>query len=201
MSQKSQISGFDDSQQLESENDDVDEFNDNDLSQIQSSSSKDASIVSPKNLRPGFLPPIVINSDIDPNISLIKDLCDKHQLDTPENEKFIFESIFSLFALLAYGGLSAEQSRVGTWEASILLVTHFQSVMDNIHMMSYMQKSFIDFLPDHVIPASTLQKLSALKTPKLIGKFAVAGAKPENQSLAKQEEIVLAQLGDKAIIF
>ena len=46
MSQKSQISGFDDSQQLESETDDGDEFNDNDLSQIQSSSSKDASIVS-----------------------------------------------------------------------------------------------------------------------------------------------------------
>ena len=200
MSQKSQISGFYDSQQPDSENDNCDEVNDNDLSQIQSSSSKEASTSPPKNLRPGFLPAIVINSEIDPSLSLIKELCDKHQLETPENEKFLFESIFSLYALLAYGGLSSEQSRTGTWEASIPLVTHFQSVMDNIHMMAYMQKSFIDFLPGRVIPTSTLQKLSALKTTKLIGKFAVAGAKPENLSTAKQEEIILAQLGDKANI-
>ena len=42
MFQKSQISGFDDSQQLESKNDDGDEINDNDLSQIQANSSKEA---------------------------------------------------------------------------------------------------------------------------------------------------------------
>ena len=59
MSQKSQISGFDDSQQPDSENDDGDEVNDNDLSQIQSSSSKEASTSPPKNLRPGFLPAII----------------------------------------------------------------------------------------------------------------------------------------------
>ena len=185
MSQKSVFSELEESQKVESENDEDIDQDDEDLSQINGKFSKESSSSSEPSLRPGFLPAILINSDFDPNLNLIQVLFESHRHDTLENDKFIFESIFSLYALLAYGGLSAEQSRVGTYEACLLLLTHFQRVMDNIHLMTYMQKNFIDFLPGHVIPQSTLSKLNALKSPKLMGKFATLGSKPENKNPAK----------------
>jgi hypothetical protein len=121
--------------------------------------------------RNGFLPKLVLDPKVDPNADLIKVMLNNTLHGYNDAESWLYESIYSLYACLAFETLTQEYQRIATNDACMLLAVRFSDVMQTAHTRTYFQSKFIDFLPDRVIPEQVLQKLADLSNSKLIKKL------------------------------
>ena len=148
--------------------------------------------------RNGFLPKLVLDPKVDPNADLIKVMLNNTLHGHDDSESWLYESIYSLYACLAFETLAQEYQRIATNDACMLLAVRFSDVMQTAHTRTYFQSKFIDFLPDRVIPEQVLQKLADLSNSKLIKKFNTLSSQQVNKNEdEKQSQIKLANLGQK----
>ena len=147
-----------------------------------------------KSLKPGFQPIVVPDESIDPKVNLVERTLAINWKD-PHQIKFLHESFYCLFCLLSLDALTYEHARTNTWEASILIVTEMQKLMDNFHRISSYDDRCTSFLPDGCLPESLFRYLHDIKDMELAGKY-------QEKSLLKDanvDEIQLAQFGSKVL--
>ena len=156
---------------------------------------KEEAISSP---RLGFLPKLVLDPKVDPHVDLIKVMFNQALNHSDDPENWLYDSIYSLFSLLAFETLSQEYQRIASTDACILLAVKFSEVMQSLHTKAYFQSKFIDLLPDRVLPEQVLAKLHALSNCKLNKRFNTLSSQQANIGEdEKQQQFRLANLGQK----
>ena len=162
-----------------------------------SSTSLRASVIPTK---PGSIPKIIFDEAVDPSLDLIGEMIRRHNSLSPTDQKFIFESIYSLFSVLALESLSIDHARTATNEACLLICVEFENVIQTFHLKTFFQQKVMAHFTSGVFDNDLLIRLSKLKDGSLNVRYAKLAAKPEYAGPIKQEELRLMNLGEKVQI-
>ncbi len=147
-----------------------------------------------KSIKSGFQPIVAPDETIDPKLNLVERILAINWTDSIQL-KFVHESFYCLFCLLSLDALATEHARTNTWEASILIVTEMQKLLDNFHLVSNLDERCTNFLPEGRLPVSYIRYVHEIKDMDLVGKYL-------EKSLLKDanvDEIRIAQFGSKVI--
>jgi hypothetical protein len=156
--------------------------------------------------RAGFLPKPIFDDEVSATVNLVQEYVLRHNTANSTLQNHLFESVYSLFAVLAFEALNTEFARTSTFEACKLLAVQFEDVSKTFYRKDYFISSFLEYFPAQVLPEFILNSLKDIKLKDglpipLNAKYKKLSEKAEYKTEEKILEITVANLGDKALFY
>ena len=140
-----------------------------------------------------FLRDVKLHETVTPGTDLFGTMFESLDLEDKNDMDFINQTLWSLFALMAFDSVASTMSRTNTWDANLLHVAKFEQLLTNLRHMSHIKSNVLDHLPDNELPAFFFDFLLEIKDSKPSKKFTDDGMKISRD----QQTIQISHFGSR----
>ena len=110
-----------------------------------------------------FIRDVKAKDDTNPSLELVGDMIGTLDLNDKTDMDWLSQSLWSLFACMAFDSVASTMARTNSWDAYLLHVAKFEQICTNLRLLTHHKTKLLDNLPDGDIPAEVIDFFSEIR--------------------------------------